>query len=146
MLTSAHVQSLPPFAMRRCNAPPSSVHAFDEEYSFTPPWLLGISRTCHSYPLNGIVLEGGVFCRSTTETATISGPAVGRASKKGGGRYPGSISRAAYSVPRCVALLHLKFACTRVNGWPTKVAPTTFRSSRITLTAARAGLLGSLLQ
>src|SRR5216683_976609 len=86
---------------------------------FPPPRLLGASRTLHSYPLKWRETEGGEVAPFATATAETAPPSVGSTFIVAGGRYPGSTNKAAYSVPRWVALLHFELGWIFVKGWLT---------------------------
>jgi hypothetical protein len=52
-------------------------------------------------------------------TAITPAPSLGRKSMIACGRYPGSTSRAAYSVPKCIEFLHFESGWILVKGWST---------------------------
>src|SRR5271168_2139102 len=116
-VTSAHVHWPDDFAMRRCSAPSASVHALLASYLFMPPRSLGTSRILHSYPPKTSVFEtpSPALPRFAIATATTSPPGVGRSLIDAGGWYPGSTSRAAYSVPTCVEFVHVESGFTVVS-------------------------------
>jgi len=67
----------------------------------------------------GGIGAGAVPWPWTIATASIPPPGVGSDSAVSGGLYPGSTSRAAYSVPRWTWPFHLESSSIFVNGWST---------------------------